>query len=138
MIILVETLQPLQFQQYSQKHPISEVGYDNIKHFQSNLSNTSPNEIHSWDLHENTMRKHISQYETFTKDSREKSTQFAFWHVFLSDVVSVLDLVSYRSNHIEKQIVICICQQRVVLFLYSFSSIALTTNAGFHYILKIV
>ena len=40
------------------------------------------------------MRKHINQYETFAKDSREKSTQFPFWHVFLNDVVSVLiDLV---------------------------------------------
>ena len=41
MMILAETLQQLQFQQYSQKHPISEVDYDNIKHFQSILSNTS-------------------------------------------------------------------------------------------------
>ena len=53
MVILAETLQQLQFQQYNQKHPISEVDYDNIKHFQSILSNTSPNESHNWDLHKN-------------------------------------------------------------------------------------
>ena len=41
MMILAETLQQLQFQQYNQKDPISEVDYDNIKHFQSILSNTS-------------------------------------------------------------------------------------------------
>ena len=46
--------------------------------------------------------------------------------------------LSIWSDHIEKQIGISICQQRVVLFLYSFPSIALTTDAGFHYILKIV
>ena len=90
MMILAEILQQLQFQQYNQKHPISEVDYDNIKHFRSNLSNTSPNESHNWDLHESNMRKLINQYETFTKDSGEKSAQFAFWHVFLNDVVSVL------------------------------------------------
>ena len=73
---------------------MSEFDYDNIKHFQSILSNTSPNESHNWDLHENNMWKLINQYETFTKDSGEKSAQFAFWHVFLNDVVSVLiDLV---------------------------------------------
>ena len=36
------------------------------------------------------MRKLSNQYETLTKDSGEKSAQFAFWHVFLNDVVSVL------------------------------------------------
>ena len=46
--------------------------------------------------------------------------------------------LSIWSDHIEKQIEICICQQRVLLFLYSFSSIALNTNAGFHCILKVV
>ena len=81
MMILAETLQQLQFQQYNQKHPISNIS-------------TSPNESHNWDLHENNMRKLINQYETFTKNSGEKSAQFAFWHVFLNDVVSVLiDLV---------------------------------------------
>ena len=46
------------------------------------------------------MRKLINQYETFTKDSGEKSAQFVFWHVFLNDVVLVLiDLVqSYRET----------------------------------------
>ena len=53
-MILAETLQ-LQFQQYNQKHPISEVDSDNIKHFQSILSNTPRNESHNWDLHENNM-----------------------------------------------------------------------------------
>ena len=76
MMILAEILQQLQFQQYNQKHPISEVDYDNIKYFQSILSNTSPKESHNWGLHENNMRKLINQYETFTKDSREKSAQF--------------------------------------------------------------
>ena len=97
MMIFAETLQQLQFQQYNQKHPISEVDYDNIKRFQSILSNTSPNESHKWDLHEINMRKLINQFEPFTKDSGEKSAQFAFWHVFLNDAISVLiDLV--RSN----------------------------------------
>ena len=44
MMILAETLQ-LQFQQYNQKHPISKVDFDNIKHYQSILSNNSPMKV---------------------------------------------------------------------------------------------
>ena len=53
---------------------MSEVDSDNIKHFQSILPNTSPNESHNWDLQENNMHKLVSQYETFTKDSGEEFT----------------------------------------------------------------
>ena len=82
MMILAETLQELQFQQYKQKHRTFP------EHF------TSPNKSHNWNLHENNMPKLINQYETFTKDSGEKSAQFAFWQFFLNDAVSVLiDLV---------------------------------------------
>ena len=89
MMMLAETLQQLQFKEFNRLHTISDENSDHIKAFQDMLACAPLKENVEWEFYERKMQ-FIDQFEIFNTDLPEKSNQFAFWHVFLNHVVSVL------------------------------------------------
>ena len=118
IIMLVETLQQLQFQKYQRSNPYQLQDSQYIEAFQTMLTNTAPNESAKWKYHEVKMKGLIDSTDDFNNASCQKSNQFKFWYVFLNDVASVL--IDLNQSHRERNLDMHLCAVRPSIPLFFF------------------
>ena len=82
-MMLAETLQQLQFQEYLRSNADHLQDSHHIEAFQTMLTNAAPNESAEWKYHEEKMKGLIHSIGDFNNAGCQKSNQFKFWYVFL-------------------------------------------------------
>ena len=115
MVLIAEALQQLQYTELISSNEMHPMIYITIcSHFKM-FKNVQTCESTNWKHHENLMNDFLFCLDAFIKDASKKSSQFKFWTIFLSDIVSVLlDLT--RSHTGELGITLSAVRRAIPLF----------------------